>query len=245
MESPIDTNTVRSLDDSDNLTSSASAQRNDQTLKHLLHKITRGRPPRSQELHGLPRTTWKLAHEFRSLNVVNDLLCQEFINERGPLQHQQLIPASSETQILNPSTHRPREASCDYSKQEKSFAKVSTGLVSKNTLNFSSIAAKSARKEPAHQIPIKKIWLNGPRVILSITLASTSWATYHCQMLINIILWSAIISRSGKKQSHFPNKLPLQQLRPFSKIRLCKCTRQEQQLSDPIQMQLWNGWNVR
>ena len=100
MDSPIDTDTVKALDDSDNIPSLASAQKNDPALKHLLHCITRGTPPSSQELQGKPRTTWKLAHEFRSLKVVNDILCREIIHKGGSSHHQQLIPASLVPQIL-------------------------------------------------------------------------------------------------------------------------------------------------
>ena len=100
MGSTIDTDTAKALDDSDNIPSLASAQKNDPALKHLRHWITRGTPPSSQELQGLPRTTWKLAHEFRSLKVVNDILCREFIHKGGSLHHQQLILASLVPQIL-------------------------------------------------------------------------------------------------------------------------------------------------
>ena len=100
MDSPIDTATAKALDDSDNIHSLASTQRNDSALKHLLHWITRGTPPSSQELHGLPRTTWKLAREFRSLKVVNHIVCREFIHKGGSSYHHQLIPASLVPQIL-------------------------------------------------------------------------------------------------------------------------------------------------
>ena len=64
MDSPIDTDTPKALDDSDNIPSLASAQRNNPALKHLFHWITRGAQPSSQELKRLPKTTWKLAHKF-------------------------------------------------------------------------------------------------------------------------------------------------------------------------------------
>ena len=120
MDSPIDTDTAKALDDSDNIPSLASAQRSDPALKQLLHWITRGVPPSSQELRGLPRTTWKLAHEFRSLKVVNDILCREFIHKVGSSHHQQLIPASLVPQILksiHSSPTGPQEATSENSKQ--------------------------------------------------------------------------------------------------------------------------------
>ena len=94
MDSPIGTDTAKALDDSDNIPSLASAQRNDPALKHLLHWIRRGTPPSSQELQRLPRTTWKLAYEFRSLKVVNDILFREIIHKGDSSHHEQLIPAS-------------------------------------------------------------------------------------------------------------------------------------------------------
>ena len=48
MESTIDTDTAKALDESDNIPSLASAQRNDPALKQLLHWITRGMPPSSK-----------------------------------------------------------------------------------------------------------------------------------------------------------------------------------------------------
>ena len=94
MDSPFDAVTVKALNDSDNIPSVASARRNDPALKHLLHWIARGTPPSSQKFKGLPRTTWNSAHEFRSLKVVKDILCREFIHKGGSSHHQQLIPAS-------------------------------------------------------------------------------------------------------------------------------------------------------
>ena len=100
MDSSIDTDTAKAHDDSDNIPSFASAQRNDPSLKHLLHWITRGTASSSQELQGLTRTTWKLAQEFRTLEVVNDILCREFIHKGGSSHYQLLIPASLVPQIL-------------------------------------------------------------------------------------------------------------------------------------------------
>ena len=100
MDSPIDTDTAKAVDDSNNIPSVASAQRIDPALKYSLHWTTRGTPPSSQNLYGLPRTTWKLAHQFRSLKVINDILCREFIHKGGSSHHQHLIPASLLPQIL-------------------------------------------------------------------------------------------------------------------------------------------------
>ena len=100
MDSLLDTDTAKAVDDSNNIPSLESAQRNDAALKHLLHWITRGMPPGSQDLHGLPRTTWRLAHDFRSLKVVNDVLCREFVHKGGSSNHQQLVLASLVPQIL-------------------------------------------------------------------------------------------------------------------------------------------------
>ena len=100
MDFLIDIDTAKALDDSDIIPSLASAQRNDPALKHLLHWITRGTPPSSQELQGLTQTTWKLAHEFRSVKLVNDILCRDFIHKGGSSHHEQLKLASLVPRIL-------------------------------------------------------------------------------------------------------------------------------------------------
>ena len=100
MDSTIDTDTAKAVDGSNKKPSLASAQKNDLALKHLLHWITRGTPPSSQNLQGLLQTTWKLAHEFREIKVVSDILCQEFIHKGCSSYHQQLITASFVPQML-------------------------------------------------------------------------------------------------------------------------------------------------
>ena len=58
--------------------------------------ITRGTPPSTHELQGLPRGTWQLVNEFRSLKIINDVL------QKGrPLNFQQFIPVSLVPQVLN------------------------------------------------------------------------------------------------------------------------------------------------
>ena len=86
---------------SETLTSLASAQRADPALKNLFQWVTRGTPPSTHELQGLPRATWQLVNEFRSLKMFNDVLCREFIPKRRPLYFQQFIPASLKPQVLN------------------------------------------------------------------------------------------------------------------------------------------------
>ena len=86
---------------SETLTSLASAQRADPALKNLFQWLTRGTPPSTHELQGLPRATWQLVNEFRSLKIINDVLCREFIHKGRPSYFQQLIPASLVTQVLN------------------------------------------------------------------------------------------------------------------------------------------------
>ena len=87
--------------DSEVLTSLASAQRADPALKNLFQWVTRGAPPSNHELQGLPRAIWQLVNEFRSLKIMNDVLCREFVHKRRPSSFQQLIPASLVPQVLN------------------------------------------------------------------------------------------------------------------------------------------------
>ena len=86
---------------SETLTSLESAQRANPALKNLFQWVTRGTPANTHELEGLPRATWQLLNEFRSLKIFNDVLCREFIHKGRPLYFQQLIPASLVPQVLN------------------------------------------------------------------------------------------------------------------------------------------------
>ena len=86
---------------SETLTSLASAQRADPALKNLFQWVTRGTPPSTHELQGLPRATWQLVNEFRSLKIIIDVLCREFSHKGRPSYFQQLIPASLVSQVLN------------------------------------------------------------------------------------------------------------------------------------------------
>ena len=61
--------------DSETLTSLALAQRADPALKNLFQQVRRGTPPSTHKRHGLLRATWQLVNEFRSLKIINDVLC--------------------------------------------------------------------------------------------------------------------------------------------------------------------------
>ena len=86
---------------SETLPSLASAQKADTVLKNLFQWVTRGTPPSTHELQGLPRATWQLVDDFRSLKIINDVLCREFVHKGRPSYFQQLIPASLVPQVLN------------------------------------------------------------------------------------------------------------------------------------------------
>ena len=85
---------------SETLTSLALAQRADPALKNFFQWVTRGTPPSTHELQGLPRATWQLVNECRSLKIINDVLCREFTHKGRPSYFQQLIPASLVPQVL-------------------------------------------------------------------------------------------------------------------------------------------------
>ena len=101
------------LNDSESLTSLASAQR---ALKNLFQWVTRGTPPGSQELQGLPQPTWQLAYEFRSVKIISDVVCREFVQKRRPPHYQQLIPASLVLPVKLRSTRCPMEATGEKSR---------------------------------------------------------------------------------------------------------------------------------
>ena len=152
---------------------------------HLLRKTTQRSNTDLIGSHVVRRQAHKNYKDYPS-KVVIDILCREFIHKGGSSHHQQLIPASLVPGVLKSIHSSPTGGHLGIFKTVEKFEKISTGLASKKTLNFPSFAANSARKKPTHHEPINILWLNGPRVTLSITLASTSWAPYPCQMVINI-----------------------------------------------------------
>ena len=117
-------------EDAETLTALPSAQRADPALKNLFPGVTRGTPPDSEELQALPRSTWQLANEFRSLNIINNVLCREFVYKGRPRHHQQLKPASSVPQVPNSIRSSPTGGHQGTFETAQKFVNASTGLAS-------------------------------------------------------------------------------------------------------------------
>ena len=160
---------------SETLTSLASAQGADPALKNPFQWVTRGTPPSTHELQGLPRATWQLVNEFRSLKIINDILCREFVYKRRPSYFQQLIPASLVSQVLN-SIHSSTTGG--HLGIFKSVEKVRERFYWPNfqeDVKFLSIIVSNARKEPTHLRPIDILWSNGPQATRFIISALILW----------------------------------------------------------------------
>ena len=93
--------TAETPNNSETLTLLVSAQRADPALKNFFQWVTRGTSASTNELQGLPRASWQLVNEFRSLKIINDVLCKELVHKGRPSYFQQLIPASLVPQVLN------------------------------------------------------------------------------------------------------------------------------------------------
>ena len=70
-------------------------------MKNILQWVTRGTPQSTHELKGLPRATWQWVNEFRSLKIISNAICREFVHKGSPSYFQQLIPVSLAPQVLN------------------------------------------------------------------------------------------------------------------------------------------------
>ena len=77
------------------------AQRQDKALSKLIGWIQRGKVPTSQELQGLPRLAWLLNNQFKSLQLIDGLLCRKFENEDNEVVLQQIVPPSMTQEILS------------------------------------------------------------------------------------------------------------------------------------------------
>ena len=135
----------------------------------------------------LTRITWTTTNNMETgtripkLKVVNDIQCREFIHKAGPSHRQQLIPPSLVPRVLKSFHSSPTGGQLE---KFKTVEKVRErfywpGFQEDNKLFINR--CEQCQKEPTHQRPIDFLWLKVPRITLSITLASTSWAPYLCQ----------------------------------------------------------------
>ena len=70
------------------------AQRQDEALSKLIQWIERGKVPTPQELQGLPRLTWQLNNQLKSLQLFDGILCRKFETTDNQVVLQQIVPPS-------------------------------------------------------------------------------------------------------------------------------------------------------
>ena len=73
----------------------------DEALSKLIQWIERGKVPTPQEKQGLPRVAWQLNNQFKSLQLLDGILCRRFeIGDSGAVI-QQIVPPSMTHQVLS------------------------------------------------------------------------------------------------------------------------------------------------
>ena len=75
-------------------------QRQDEAFSKLIQLIEKWKAPTPQELQGLPRLTWQLNNQFKSLQLLDGILCQKFENGDNEVALQQIVPSSMTHKIL-------------------------------------------------------------------------------------------------------------------------------------------------
>ena len=75
-------------------------QRQDEALSKLIQWIEHGKVPTSQELQGLPRLAWQLNNQFKSLQLLDGILCQKVETADNEVVLQQIVPPSMTQEIL-------------------------------------------------------------------------------------------------------------------------------------------------
>ena len=76
------------------------AQRQDEALSKLIEWIEKRKVPTSQELQGLPRLTWQLNNQFKSLQLLDGILCRKLETADDQVVLQQIVPPSMTEEIL-------------------------------------------------------------------------------------------------------------------------------------------------
>ena len=76
------------------------AQRQDEALSELIQWIEKGKVPTPQELQGLPRLTWQLNNQFKSVQLRDGILCRKIETGDNEVVLQQIVPPSITHEIL-------------------------------------------------------------------------------------------------------------------------------------------------
>ena len=77
------------------------AQRRDEALSKLIEWIERGKVSIPQELQGLPRLACQLNNQFKSLQLIDGILCRRFETADNQVVLQQIVPPSMTQEILS------------------------------------------------------------------------------------------------------------------------------------------------
>ena len=76
------------------------AQRRDEALSKLIQWNEKGDWPTPQVLPGLPRLAWQLNNHFKSLQLLEGILCRRFETGDNEAVLQQIVPPSMTHEIL-------------------------------------------------------------------------------------------------------------------------------------------------
>ena len=77
------------------------AQCQDEASSKFIRWIEKGKLPTSEELQGFPRLAWQLNNHFKSLQLLDGILCQKFETADNEVVLQQIVPPSMTHEILS------------------------------------------------------------------------------------------------------------------------------------------------
>ena len=75
-------------------------QRQDKAFSKHIQRIERVKLPTPQELQGLPRLAWQLYNQFKSLQLLDGILCRKFETGDNEVVLQQTVPPTTTHEIL-------------------------------------------------------------------------------------------------------------------------------------------------
>ena len=184
------------------------AQRHDEALSELIQWIERGKVPTPQELQGLPRLAWQLNNHFKTLQLLDGILCRSFQIGGNEVVLQQLVPPWMTHEILSvchsSSTAGHLGADKTSEKVKQRFYCYWPGLQVDTKLFVSRCPECRKRSGPPNKY--HHSWQNGEHVILFTTLEMNSWDLCPCKMETDISLSLEITLKNDMKQYHYQIK---------------------------------------
>ena len=119
------------------------AQRQDEALSKLIEWIEKGKVPKSQELQGLPRLTWQLNNQLKSLQLLDGILCRKIEAADNQVLIQQIVPPSMRHEILSACQSSPTAGHLGVAKTSEKKNKDFTGQDCRKTQNCLSVGARN------------------------------------------------------------------------------------------------------